>query len=40
MSLADLPAFQEFQREIADRCVVQPVAQGATIVGVHRFLTD
>jgi hypothetical protein len=40
MSLADLPAFQEFQREIADRCAVQPAAQGATIVGAHRFFTD
>ena len=41
MSLADLPAFAEFQREIADRCAVQPVAQGATIVGSHRcFPTD
>jgi hypothetical protein len=36
-SLADIPAFAEFQREIADRCEVQPVAQGATIVGSHRF---
>ena len=37
VSLADIPAFAEFQREIADRCAVQPVAQGATIVGSHRF---
>jgi len=35
--LTDIAAFLEFQREIADRCVVQPVAQGATIVGSHRF---
>jgi hypothetical protein len=40
MSFADLPAFQEFQREIADRCAVQPAAQGATIVGAHRFFAD
>jgi hypothetical protein len=40
MSLADLPAFQEFQREIADRCAVQPTAQGATIVGAHHFFAD
>jgi len=40
MSLADLPAFREFQREIADRCAVQPVAQGAAIVGAHRFFPD
>jgi hypothetical protein len=40
MSLADLPAFGEFQREIADRCAVQPVAQGATIVGAHRFFPE
>jgi hypothetical protein len=37
VSLTDIPAFAEFQREIADRCAVQPVAQGATIVGSHRF---
>jgi hypothetical protein len=37
VSLADVPAFAAFQREIADRRAVQPVAQGATIVGSHRF---
>lgn len=36
-SLADIPAFAEFQREIADRCAVLIVAQGATIIGSHRF---
>jgi hypothetical protein len=40
MSLADVPAFAEFQKEISDRCVVQPVAQGAQLVGSHRFLAD
>jgi hypothetical protein len=40
MSLADLPAFREFQREIPERCVVQPVAQGASIVGAHGFFAD
>jgi hypothetical protein len=39
-SLADIPAFTEFTRDIADRCVVQPVAQGAQIVGSHRFIPD
>jgi hypothetical protein len=39
-SLADIPAFKEFTSEIADRCAVQPVAQGAHIVGSHRFLPD
>jgi hypothetical protein len=39
-SLADIPAFTEFTRDIADRCVVQPVAQGAQIVGSHRFVPD
>jgi hypothetical protein len=39
-SLADIPAFTEFTRDIADRCVVQPVARGAHIVGSHRFLPD
>jgi hypothetical protein len=40
MSLADVPAFAEFQKEIADRCAVQPVAQGATLVGSHRFFPE
>src|SRR5262245_15211194 len=39
VSLADVPAFQEFQRGIADRCEVQPVAKGATVVGAHRIFT-
>ena len=37
VSLADVPAFQEFQAGIADRCDVQPVATGATVVGAHRI---
>jgi hypothetical protein len=40
MSLADIPAFAEFQEEIADRCAEQPVAQGAQVVGSHRFVPD
>jgi hypothetical protein len=40
ISLTDIEAFGEFQQGIADRCAVQPVAQGATIVGSHRFLPD
>jgi hypothetical protein len=40
VSLADIPAFADFQRDIADRCAVQPVAQGAQIVGSHRLLSD
>jgi len=39
-SLTDIAAFQEFQRDVADRCVVQPVAAGATVVGSHRFLPE
>jgi len=38
VSLADLPAFQEFQAGIAERCEEQPVAMGATVVGTHRML--
>src|SRR5262249_7014184 len=34
-SLADVPAFQAFTAEIADRCDEQPVASGATVVGSH-----
>lgn len=40
MSLSDVPAFAEFQKEIADRCTVQPVAQGAALVGSYRFFPE
>lgn len=40
ISLTDIDAFAEFQRDIADRCAVQPVASGARIVGSHRRLPD
>jgi hypothetical protein len=32
-SLQDVPAFQAFVADIADRCEVPPVASGATVVG-------
>jgi hypothetical protein len=35
-SLQDVPAFQAFVAGIADRCEVQPVAAGATVVGGYR----
>jgi hypothetical protein len=35
-SLQDVPAFQAFVADIADRCEVQPVAAGATVVGGYR----
>jgi hypothetical protein len=35
-SLQDLPAFQAFVADIAERCDVPPVAMGATIVGGFR----
>lgn len=35
-SLQALPAFQAFIADIVDRCDVQPVAQGATVVGGFR----
>jgi hypothetical protein len=34
-SLADLPAFQAFTKDIADRCEIAPVAAGATAVGTY-----
>jgi hypothetical protein len=34
--LGALPAFAEFQRELADRCVEQPAPAGATVVGQYR----
>ena len=33
--LATLPAFAEFQRELAQRCVEQPAASEATVVGSY-----
>jgi hypothetical protein len=35
-SLQDVPAFQAFVADIADRCDVPPVATGATVVGGYR----
>jgi len=35
-SLQDVPAFQAFVADIADRCDVAPVAMGATVVGGYR----
>ena len=40
VSLAEVPAFQEFQTGIADRCDEQPVARAATVVGAHRMFRD
>lgn len=38
VSLADVPAFEEFQAGIAERCEEQPVAMRATVVGAHRMV--
>ena len=35
-SLQDVPAFQTFTADIADRCEVQPLAMTATVVGGYR----
>ena len=35
-SLQDVPAFQAFVADIADRCDVAPVAMGAAVVGGYR----
>ena len=35
-SLQDVPAFQAFVADIADRCAVAPVVTGATVVGGFR----
>ncbi len=35
-SLQDVPAFQAFVADIAERCTIAPVAMGATIVGGYR----
>ncbi len=39
-SLADVPAFKEFTRDIAERCEVPPVATGMSEVGSFRFFGD
>jgi hypothetical protein len=33
--LTTLPAFAEFQRQLADRCVEQPMPSAATVVGSY-----
>ena len=38
-TMGDIAAFAEFQRELANRCIEQPVAQAATVVGSYRLLT-
>ena len=38
--LTETPAFAEFVREIADRCVEGPDASAATLVGEYGFATD
>jgi hypothetical protein len=35
-SLQDVPAFQAFVQDIAERCEVPPLAMGATVVGGYR----
>jgi hypothetical protein len=35
-SLADVPAFQAFVADIADRCDVPPLAMGGAVVGAYR----
>ncbi len=39
-TLSSIAAFAEFQRELATRCVEQPVAQGASVVGSYRLLSS
>lgn len=38
--LTKIAAFAEFQREIADRCAVQPEAHQASVVGSFRMFGD
>ena len=35
-TLQEVPAFQAFVADIADRCAVPPLAMGATVVGAYR----
>jgi hypothetical protein len=38
-TMGDIAAFVEFQRELTQRCVEQPAAQAATVVGSYRLLS-
>lgn len=38
--LQQLAAFQEFTREIDDRCTDGPTPAQATVIGSYRFMTD
>jgi hypothetical protein len=38
VSLADLPAFERFQRDIRDRCDEPPVVTGLQLVGSHHLI--
>ena len=35
--LSNLPAFQEFQKDLADRCEVPPNPEPLTAIGAHSF---
>jgi len=37
-TMGNIAAFAEFQRGLPERCVEQPAAQGATVVGSYRFI--
>ncbi|HXC78720.1 MAG TPA: hypothetical protein VNU19_16920 [Candidatus Acidoferrum sp.] len=39
-TMGDIAAFVEFQRELAQRCVEQPHAQAATVVGSYRLFSS
>jgi hypothetical protein len=39
-TMGDIAAFVEFQRELAQRCVEQPAAQAATVIGSYRLLSS
>jgi hypothetical protein len=39
-TLGGIVAFAEFQRELAQRCVEQPVAQAAAVIGSYRLLSS
>jgi len=39
-TMGDIAPFVEFQRELAQRCVDQPAAQAASVVGSYRLLSS
>jgi hypothetical protein len=38
-TMGEIAAFAEFQRGLSNRCIEQPIAHAATVIGSYRLLT-